>query len=1417
MKDTSGQAFKLGEGGREWEVKIADVRGLRRELSSTFREQAAPGAAPGELVKAFKAAFVRREMTTPVDKEDMAAEVYKEIGSLTKESVAKMGDIVKGLYKGIQAKTTTEKDVSGRDDLQDLYKGVALEAQAERALMEKFVKSITIPAAKVTPQGTLSFETKYGAEKALANFATITTGFEKLVKEIESLGAPAVEVTRFMSKVGKVPLRPGVGTKEGAEAGQLAEELQRRILQLGGRKQLKLGYRRAVALREMERSGGGEEAQRTALRSVADIGFSELIKKAKELNVTALDAAKALDEVKFENFYDMLNKLFQTGETPLLEKQAGGIIKLGQSERSLRKIGTMITDVMGLMPMIEPGKPKRREYDEQSLKVLTKAVGELRPEEQKKHIIDVGLLWKDIVSRSEKLGEGVFEGKRYLKSPMASSLDLSDAASSALKQFNLNFASNLQSLDKTMTSMSLSNIRALAPFQEFASIQRQQSYATSAIGGGLPGDKEFKTPSLVSSRERGLIESGRYGTGGYGLNVLTELRNTASTFEDQIVISGKLADAFTEITGRLVRPAATYLEQQRITEVAGGVQRMTPRAAKMRTESEADFKKVLSEVAGQFQEILGVPEKYRGRADIAEIAEKIEPVMRAQRGRTIEVQTAKLTETFLNYFGRKLSTRFGTKGVSVTPEYGELPKDIGGIEDVAEFIKAGFKTGVKTGPGLGVAKVPKSVGRMVSELLEDHLKGLVSPDVSMELHNKLIDSGNKFVIEMFKDASKGLVTDEEAREQAELFERVSTIWKKAFGGAALPTGPAGIKEIRELYTTDRPASEAFEMRPIEARISSKGIAKRGLMPEVLEGLVNNLIGSTTGTTTLVDKIGRDALTETKEARARLNEYLEALGFEAFKDLDKVIENLKTPEMDVSKLKDWESQWKVYTEVVDEFGKRMQSFVSPKFLQIIEEPHRYKEWSAEDIDKGVKGAKLDFQSFAAMVGVFGEGSSMMKELSESTSLTSKEGWELLKTFQMLDPAMKDLKDTMMKALPTVKLEDLKGFSDATGTVEDFKDTLFDIGKYPTPFKLRIPSAKGEYEEMPMPGASLRTTYREQLLGRGAPTNVARYLANLVEAAKSVEDLTAAAARGGMGLNEDMQRKFAATIRTELTTALTNSIKEFRKIEKAGGLTPENVKYMEETIGKFKRGLSTERSAPGVYQEGELTELESVEKFAGTKAKGQHRYSTILSRIADILVGADPKSLSDDMKDITASLKRFKESGVMPKGFQDRTPKAFTNAMDAFIERNRLRGEAKKAFDIELEAGNLDEFAQKVGIDISESVKEALQKKLESLSRAKISYFRELGAEVFGKKKGVEQTFFQRVTPAVTGKAVSAITDKTEELTTLLDTLSTAKYDLDLDIPEGDKLIKSLRTLNKEHKEYVEKAKEKLLSLKLKLPR
>jgi len=1404
-KDSSGKSFKLGEGGRQWEVRLADVRGLRKELSSTFREQVPTGSGPGDLVRAFKDAFVRREMAAPTDKEDMAAEVYKEVGSLTKESVSKMGKIVEDLYKGIQNKAITEEDVLKRGDVEDLYKNVALQSKADREVMDRFVKVLAVPAAKVTPQGTMSFETKYGSEKALANFATITTGFEKMVKELELLGAPAMEIASNAQKVSRLPLRIESGTKQGEEASKLFEELQKRILQLGGRDLLQHGYTKAIRLREMERGVPAEKA----LEDVTDVGLGGLIKKAKELNVAALDVAKALDEIKFENFYDMLNKLFQSGQKPLLQEKVGSIRNLGKSERSLRQISSVVNDLMGLMPAVEPGKPKRREYDEQALRVLTKPVGELKPEESKKHIVDVDLLWKDLASQAEKLKEGLFTNKPYLGRPMASSLDLSDAASSSLKQFNLDLEGNLKSLDKTMNSMSLADIRGLAPFQQFASTQRQMSYATSAIGGGVPGGEKFETPSLVSKKESELIGSGRYGSGGYGLNVLTELRNTASTFEDQIMISGRLAKAFTKITSNLIRPGATLLEQQHISEVQGGVQRMTPAAARMLSKSEEDFKRILGDVVNKFQDILGVPEKYKGRADIAEIAKVVEPVIREHRGQTTEVQSAKLTETFLNYFGRKLSTRFGTKGVAVTPRYGELPKGISSMEDVSKFINAGFKAGVSPGPGLGVAKMPKSVGRMVSEVLEEELGGLHTSKASMELHNKLIDSGNKFVIDMFKDASKGLVIEEEAKSQAELSKKAFEAWKPVFR-TALPTGPEGIKEIKSLYK-ERTGKEPFTMEPIEARISSRGIAKRGLTPEILEGIVNNLIGSTSGTTTLVDKIGKDALTETTAARKKLNEYLSAIGFEAFKDLDKVIKNLKfeNPGIDkdaIDKLKKFESQWKVYTDVVDEFGKKRQSFVSPKFLQIIEEPHRNKEWAPEEISKGVKGEKLDFQSFAAMMGVFGKGSSMMKELAKGTTLASKEGWELLRAFQMLDPAMKNLKEHFLKTLPSVKLSDVRGFEAATGTIKDFKDTVFDIGKHPTAFKLNIPTAKGPYEELPVPGAALRTTYREQLIGKGAPTDIARYLANLVNAAKAVEDLTAAAAKGGMGLNEDVQRKFADTIRKELTTSLTEDIKKFKKIEDKGALTPQNIKNMENTINKFKAALSPTRNAPGVYQEvGGISELGSAEAFAA-KTTGKHKYSQTLGRIADLLIGADPNSLIEDMNNILTNLKKFKESGVKPDKFKNASPDQFRSIMQSFIKRNELRGAAKSAFDVELEAGNLDQFAQKIGIDVSESIKEAIQQKLESLSRAKISYFRELGKEVFGKKKGVENVFFQRITPAVTGKAISAVTDKTKELNALLNTLSGMRYSLHLDMPGLDDAIKSIRELSKEHADYITKAKK-----------
>ena len=1406
IKNEAGEAFQVAPGKRELELNVANVRSIRRAITQEFGQTLPKDIGTRELVTAFKQAYkLSREPIT--DPRVMASQLIETLSGMNREMVSKMGRNVQKLFEDVQKNRVTTGDVVNRSDLDELHRSIVADAQATKEL-NKYITRLAVPLVRQTETGSLAFETKYGSQRVLSNFATVTTGLERLVKELRSLGAPSMEVERLSKAVEKAPLtfsrlpgRPHPGGPEEAETKVLAQTLLSRVEELGGRKEIELGYKRAIALRKMETQPGfGKEQARTFMQTSAE--FKDLKKQADDLGISALEVARSLDKIDFENFYDVLDRLFKAGKTPFLEKKAA---EIGVFDRNLRQVSGKVSELLGLMPMMEPGRPKRTAYDENTLRVFTKAVKGMRPEEQKRHIVDVDLLWRDIAKRAEQLGEGVFAGKPELGRPVATSLDLSDAASSQLKQFNTEFKSGLKDLNKTMISMGTSDVRGTVPFQQFASLQRQMSYTTAALQGGLPGGGRFTTPALVSAKEKGMIESGKYGTKGFGLNVLTELRNTASTFEDQIVIAGDLAKAFTQVTKKLVKPAASLVEGRRITEIEPGIQKATRKGAQ--AVAGEDFERVLSQVVDQYQEMLGVPQRYRGRADIAEIGKEIENVMREHRGKTVEVQIAKLTETFLNYFGRKISTRFGTKGVSVTPT--TPPTEIKDYQDIAKAVAAGLKAEVRPGEGLGYAKMPKSVGQMLSEMIEEtaEFDKVFGREARVKLQNQLERSGNKFIIDLFKDASKGLVTEEEAKKQRALFERVSKAMEATFG-ADLPTGVPGIKEVQELYKTRFPERQPYEMRPIEARISARGIAKRGLGTEVLEGIVNNLIGSTEGTTTLVDKLGRSALTETKEARDRLNQYLEEIGFTAFEDTKKMAERLKmsgASDEAIKNLKDWESQWRTYTDIVDEFGEKMQSFVAPKFLQVIEEPHFFKDWSPKEIEKGMKGAKLDFQSFAAMAGVFGEGSEMLKEMASSTTLASKEGWELIRAFQMLDPTMKDMREAVMKNLQTVSIQDLGKFEEATGTLQDFKGTIFDIAKFPTAFKLEIPGiGKGEREEMYVPGAALRGTYQEELMGAEAPTNVARYLANFVNAARDVADLAKAAQEGGAGIDEEFQRKFASTIRTEITQKLTDTIKRFQRLEKEP--TPEDKALMESTIEKFKSVLSRTREAPEVYQEGiAVSELDALEAFASKRLE-EGKYSDILGRLGDMLVGPAPESINKDINELKAALKAFRESGTIPKKYSRIPPDAFESRIESFIARSEERRRAPTVFGKALEAGSLDKLAKELGVNLSNTIRDALEKRQESMYRARAAYQRALGEEVIGKKKGIEQVFFQRQIPAVTGKAISAITDKTEDLAELLEFLDKTKVRADIDIPNIDELIEKVERIKKEHEDYISKAKQ-----------
>ena len=1430
LESKKGEKFQLGKGGREWELNVVDVNKIRRQLKQ-FNINLGPDVNALDAVKMYKEAFVRKEESKVETKEDVAAKVARWLSHVDLKDLDKFSDTTKLLAEQIQSGKIGTKELANVPSLRDIYKATVLESKATEDLRKRFLKTIAIPAARLTSQGTVSVETKYGSERSFANFATITTGLERLAKEFRALGGDYTTYLRKLNEISELPFRPDeIKQPEKTKAARdLATELIQSVKSLGGKELIYKGLSDAIQLNMVNR-GMSIKGFDTTNKSL-----EQLEEQASKLGVTSLDVAKALDKIDLENFYDVLNKLYQTGKTPFMTQKAQGLSGI-EGERSMRQIAKVKDELLGLMPLVEPGRPKRKAYDEEVVKILTRRVSSaspfattLRPEEQKKHIIDVALTWQEMADNAKKLQRaGLYANAPGLGIPEAKPIDLSDSASSQIHEFNKTTESALKDLNKTVVSASTAGIRGLAPFEKFSSISRQMSYAANALSGALPKGK-FELPSLVSERERGMIESGKYGTGGYGLNVLTELRNTASTFEDQIVISGKLAEAFTRIVKPLVGPAASMIQDISKIEgnkIVGATKRGKALEAKVKGIDPKDFEKMVGKITSKYQEILGVPKSYKGRADIAKISEEIQNVMRVHRGESIEVQTAKLSETFLNYFGRKLSTRFGTKGVSVTP--GKIPTDIKEIRDVAKAMAGGLVAKVEPGAGLGFARMPKSVGEMIADMLEDTLSNenfdwsdIFSQEVLADLIDKLRASGNKFIIDLFTDVNYGIVSKREAEKQRKLFEETANVYSKLFG-KSLMGGIKGIEQVQEDYV-DKLGEAPFKLQPIEARISARGIAKRGLMPEVLEGMVNNLVGSLKESTTIknVD------LTADPVVRKKMNEYLRALTYSALdaSEQEAVAKRLHVEgasDQDIKRLKEFEKQWSVYTDVVDEYGKTIKSFVAPKFLQIVEEPHLFKEWSKRDVSRGLSGEKLNFQAFAAYAGIFGEGSKMMDELSHYTSAASREGWELIRALQLLDPTMKNLSKTMLENLKTVKLTDIDAFTGRTANIEELKNTIFDIGKFPSPFKLKIPSTApgklGEFEDLYVPGPSVRSTYAEELMGgRVSPTNTARYLSNLVERAKNVENLLAMSKDSELGFNDEFARKFSTVIRAELIDKLTSTYKEFSKIEKGGVMTPANIEFMSGYIDKLKMALSPVRHVAPVYMASDVkragvksqTELEAVESYERQLKKSSPRnmYSRLLGRIMDILIGAQPEALKKEEIKIKQARKVFAETGVVPDQYK-KTFKTlsgsynndFNKMLDSFQKRIEARRAAKSAFDIELEAGNLKEFANKVGVNLSMTVKESLEKALQSLSRAKISYYEELAKQVIGPKHGIEQTFFQRVIPfSVTAKAVTAVTDKTKELDDAITYLSSHGAS------NFDKIIDKLKSIKKEHVEYIEKAK------------
>jgi len=654
IRNEAGEAFQLAEGGREFEVRIANVRELKNELRK-LGEFAKPEATAAQLEQQFKGAFQRAALASPRTPRTMAEELLKELGRLNEKTVESFGPNVKNIFDEIKADTVDVGKVSQRADLSQLFNSVVLATRAQKKLNDDLVKRIALPAVSIGKEG-IGIETKLGAEKAISSFATVTTGLEKFVNELRDLGASSIEVEKFSADISKIPLtfkrvgglsRPG-GPEE-TQAIKLAQSAINRIVELGGTKLVGQGLTRSIAQRTYERERVDPAIGRKTAAANAQVfvkteqNINDLTERAKELGINALDVARALDSIEFENFYDVIDRIFQAGKTPFLQRQAGGLGKFDDS--TLREIAKIPNAVTGLLPLIDPSRPRRRAQQEGVVRVLTKPTDRARPEEQKNRIQEVNLLWKDLANTAEVLGENLVKGKEYLKGAVGETLNLSDSAGAAFKELG----GELKELNKTMVTVSTIGIRGLAPGGKFTPLERQVSQSLAGITGGIQkrtGEVTgLKTPALVSQREKELTQSGISGTEGFGLDVLTEIRDTAQTFEDQILISGRLAKSFNKIVERVVGPGQRLLDAGIST---GGGKRFL--------EIERDFDEAIEKITSEFQQIFGVPQTIESRADIAEIGKKIETVLREHRGKEVEIQTAKIAETFLNTFGRKCKT-----------------------------------------------------------------------------------------------------------------------------------------------------------------------------------------------------------------------------------------------------------------------------------------------------------------------------------------------------------------------------------------------------------------------------------------------------------------------------------------------------------------------------------------------------------------------------------------------------------------------------------------------------------------------------------------------------------------------------------------------------------------------------------------
>lgn len=1364
-KEDPTKAFKLSPGGKQWVADIADKKSLQvrtgdyksdvdvlvsKYKSNLSESYASKLGSPsmmtnllGQWLKSVSVATIRSN---------------SGIDAVTKEKLVSIKESDKGTSVGEGMRKAINNAFGSSGNLLSVFKRTYADSAAEKRMRSaynddgkytgKVIQSVAIPAANVSDTGGASFQTVHGAQRALPKFVKFQTGFEVLHGGLERRGKHD-EAMGYSQRIKAVGVRPVGAQKQEAE--QLSEEMLSTVSSVNS-DYVKNIYRAAAKGKgaELEEATGGatkmkdyDKAVNRAIDSFSNISkeeqtFENFSKRMKDLNLTAYDVVRSLNKIKVLNVYDIMDEVLKG------DMQKGSpirdIISHPEQEGPIRDFEKAVREVEGLLPLVEGNRPRRGYHQENVVNLLARTGSfygnkdKLSPDDQKRLIKDLNLEISDTLRLVEAVnGPGSLPaGIRKI-----SSLGIPESQAGAVEEYRpgqKSGVSYLNTLKSTGLKMYSEDLSSMAPFQQFQQAGRNISNVTNAMTN-LSGGAE--TPKLRSERERALLESGRYGNKGYGYNVTAELRNTAANFEDQIVISGKLADAMTTAVSGLVRPAPAGRIGDSITSYGAN---KNVSVSEIKEGHKLVDPADVTKASREFMKILDVPEEYSGRADKA-IIEKVEKTIAMVRGESVEVQQAKLAETFMNHFGRKLTTRYGSKGVSITPTRQS--------NDLTSIMEQYGGKGIKIDPKatLGFQAAPKTMGAMASELF--------GKDVSDDLKKRLVESGNKFMIDIFQNDR--VVSSDEAESTKKLYDEFASEWAKVFGSNVPEVSPTGISTIRETHKSKFGEKAGYDLKPIDVRISSYGAAKRGLQTEFMESIFSNIAGTGEGGVTTLKQLEQPDYDRMLKGGA-LASYSSSLGY---KGAGKTAEEL-APELysmfggkgdynaalfgDDPKNKEkailakkaaaLEAASTFYSTIIDEFGKKRSGLVGEKFVQIIEEPHLNPEWEEGQIESGVKGARLNVPAFSAYSSIFGEDSSFMKETRESLDANSKKHWEYLKAIQTTQDKDSEIYKHITSGLKTVDVKDIKSFDFSTGVhgngevidenrnviknPRSFNDTIFDIEKYPSAFNMSIPTGMKnpdgsiQKEEMYIPGPLARNTYPDPLLaGEYGMDKISRSLSNVVNNANRVQSLMSS--EDG-ALDSDKVIAKIKPITTSWVADAWDAIKE---------KSPDAEEKARTAMNKLLPALSDTVPSQKLIPTGGDTEIVFIKKFydrqmeavAAGKKSLANAYATTAGTANDLIIGKSGQ-------------------GATPE--QMAAPTALTRAKDS---------------------GKTTEIAGKLGIDV---VSDEMERAMKALQKSKINYYNDIASAITGKTGSINELFLSRKIPSIMSKAVNAVVDKRQDL-------------------------------------------------------